>query len=479
MAKKRKKGEGTLRLRKDGRWEGRIVIGYDREGKPRTKSVLAQTKAECVAKLEKLKAIDDTKRPVKVKADMTLGDWLDFWYQNHSKPSLRPTTCQSYENWIYHHLIPGVGHIPLNKLTQSDLQQFFTDMKKNGRQNFVELKGTAMSDRSVRSCYAVCRRALDKAVQENLIRKNPAEGCKLPPLKGREMQVLTKEEMQRFLIQAKEEGMYELFLLELTTGLRRGELLALQWEDLDMETGTLKIDRQVYPVKGKLIINEPKTKAGVRTIILPPPMLEVLKEYKEQIFSPWMFPSRIRLGQPIDPGYVRKRLQEILGRAGCKQIRFHDLRHTFATMALEHGMDVKTLSAIIGHVSSSTTLNIYAHVTDEMRRTAATKIDRGIVKAKVEEVAGERKDAQPPEFIPYKPSRRRPGTGCVSHLREHLWEGRYSPVWPDGKKHSRNVYAKTEAECEEKLKVLIREMKAEIAQARGMVKVGEMEMGIL
>ncbi len=466
MAKRRKNGEGTLRHRTDGRWEGRIVIGYDKDGNPKTKSVLAKTKVECVEKLEKLKAADNTKRPVKVKADMPFGDWLDCWYQNHAKPGLRPTTCQSYENWLYYHLIPGVGHIPLNKLTQSDLQQFFTDMKKNGRQTHVETKGTAMSDRSVRSCYAVCRMALDQAVQENLIRKNPAEGCKLPPLKGREMQVLTKEEMQRFLIQAKEEGMYELFLLELTTGLRRGELLGLQWDDLDMESGTLKIDRQVYPVKGKLIINEPKTKAAVRTIILPPPMLEVLKEYKEQVFSPWVFPSRIKPEQPVDPGYVRKRLQVILERAGCKQIRFHDLRHTFATMALEHGMDVKTLSAIIGHVSSGTTLNIYAHITDDMRRSAATKIDRGIAKAEVEKLVGEREEVQPPEFNPVKLSRRRPGTGCVSQLNGHLWEGRYSPVWPDGKKHSRNVYAKTEAECEEKLKVLIKEMKAEIAQAK-------------
>ena len=222
MARKRKNGEGTLRHRTDGRWEGRVVIGYDEEGNPKTKSILARTKAECASKLEKLRNAVDPKKPAKVRPDMALGDWLDYWYQNHSKPGLRPTTRQSYENWLYEHLIPGVGHIPLNKVTQSDLQQFFTGMKKNGRHAHVETKGTALSDRSVQSCYAVCRKALDKAVAENLIRANPAQGCKLPPVKGRDMQVLTKEEMQRFLLQAREEGMYELFLLELTTGLRRG-----------------------------------------------------------------------------------------------------------------------------------------------------------------------------------------------------------------------------------------------------------------
>ena len=466
MAKKRKKGEGTVRLRKDGRWEGRYVIGYDKEGNPRTKNVLAKTKAECVEKLEQLKTADTAKEPVKVKSDMAFSDWLDFWYQNYSKPGIRPTTRQDYENWVYHHLIPGVGHIPLSKLTQADLQQFFNHMKQHGRRTHVETKGEAMADHSVRSCHAVCRMALDRAVQEDLIRKNPAEGCKLPTLKSREMRVLTHEEMQRFLIQAKEEGYYELYLLELTTGLRRGELLALQWDDFDMETGVLKISRQIYPVKGKLIINDPKTKAAVRTIILPPPMLEVLKEYKKEIFSPWIFPSRVKPDQPMDPGYVRKRLQGILARSGCKKVRFHDLRHTFATMALEHGMDVKTLSAIIGHVSSSTTLNIYAHVTDEMRQSAAAKIDRGIAKAEVADVPPEKQKEETPTFTAQKPPRRRPGTGCVTQLGDHLWEGRYSPTWPDGKKHARNIYAKTEAKCEEKLKVLIREMKAEIAQAR-------------
>ena len=123
--------------------------------------------------------------------------------------------------------------------------------------------------------------------------------------------------------------MYELFLLELTTGMRRGELLALQWTDLDFKTGRLRISRQVYSVNGRLEVNEPKTKAAVRTIILPPAMVELLAEYKAQVFSEWMFPSRIKPEQPVDPGYVRKRLQVILERAGCKRVRFHDLRHPY------------------------------------------------------------------------------------------------------------------------------------------------------
>ena len=466
MAGKRKKGEGTVRLRKDGRWEGRVVVGYDEVGNPKTKNVLAKTKKECVAKLEALKSTCQVVRPVQVRSDMPFRDWLDYWYQNYSKPRLRPSTQLNYEGLIYNHLIPGLGKIPLNQLTQGELQQFFRRMKESGRKANVERRGPGMADRSVRSCHAVCQMALDKAVEERLIHANPAVGCKLPPMKGKEMKILTQEEIQRFLIQAKAEGMYELFLLELTTGMRRGELLALRWDDLDFATGKLRIDKQVYPVGGRLIISEPKTKAANRTIILPPAMVELLAEYKKGVFSDLIFPSRIKPEQPIDPGYVRKRLQVILERAGCKRVRFHDLRHTFATLSLENGMDVKTLSTIIGHVSSATTLNTYTHITDEMRRKAALSIDQGIAKAEVQPTPEKKEEPTREDFTPILPPRRRPGTGCVSQINETLWEGRYSPKWPDGVKRPRNVYAHSLEECEEKLKVLILEMKAEIAALR-------------
>ncbi len=179
---------------------------------------------------------------------------------------------------------------------------------------------------------------------------------------------------------------------------------------------------------GKLIISEPKTKAANRTIILPPAMLEVLAEYKKGIFSDLMFPSRVKPDQPIDPGYVRKRLQVILKRAGCKSVRFHDLRHTFATMSLENGMDVKTLSTIIGHVSSATTLNTYTHITDEMRRKAAVNIDQGIAGVEVVTVGEEEKSTcSEPEFTPVQPARRRPGTGYLKQIRRKPMGGAILP----------------------------------------------------
>ena len=175
----------------------------------------------------------------------------------------------------------------------------------------------------------------------------------------------------------------------------------------------------------------------------------------------------------MDPAAVRKRLSTVLKRADCKRLRFHDLRHTFATASLEHGMDVKTLSTIIGHVSSSTTLNIYAHVTDEMQRTAAAKIDRGIVKSEAaQEVDTAPRNPPPSTFQPYQGQRRKPGTGCVSQINENLWEGRYSPRLPNGTRLARNVYAHSEEECEQKLSQLIREMKQEIAAMKAQAKAG-------
>ena len=303
----------------------------------------------------------------KLPPDMTFGTWLDFWYQNFSKPKLRPKTQLDYENCIYQHIIPALDKVPLAQLTANDLQQFYAQMKKSGRLNRTELYGPGLSDRMVRACHTRCSSALDRAVLDGHIRVNPAANCKLPSQDETEIQVLSREEMQRFLIQAKEEGYFELFLLELATGLRRGEVLALQWDDLNFRTGELRVERQVYRANGELVVSAPKTKAALRTIVLPPALVGVLKEYRQRVSSRWMFPSP-----------AKEDSQTILEHAGCRKVRFHDLRHLFVTTALENGMDVKTLSAIVGHVSAKTTLNVYTHVTDAMQRTAAAKIDRGI-----------------------------------------------------------------------------------------------------
>ena len=329
MAKKRKSGTGTVRQRGDGRWEGRVVIGYDDNGLPKTKNVLAKTKRECQEKLKTLTESMVGRNDRKVKPDMLFGDWLCYWYETHSKPTLRASTQNNYENVIHNHGLPEIGKIPLNKLSQNDLQQFYGRLKKNGRKRLTEQYGAGLSDRMVRMCHAVCRSALERAVRDDLLRTNPAIGCKLPPKKAKEMQVLDREELQKFLIQAQADGYYELFLLDLCTGMRRGELIALQWEDLNFETGVLTVNKQAYTVNGELQIIPPKTKASVRKLVLPPAVLAVLREYRKKVDSRWMFPSPVKADRPITPGVARRRLQTILERADCKRVRFHDLRHPY------------------------------------------------------------------------------------------------------------------------------------------------------
>ena len=166
----------------------------------------------------------------------------------------------------------------------------------------------------------------------------------------------------------------------------------------------------------------------------------------------------------------------ILKQTGLPHMRFHDLRHTFATMALKNGMDVKTLSAMIGHVSSETTLNIYSHVTDTMRAQAAVKIDREIggTNAEMPEAKGEPRQPETSEiegnFGPWKPKVRKSGTGCVYQINDHLWEGSYFPRLPDGSRKKFNVYAKTREECEKELAKMIEEKKKEIAAEKKKAK---------
>ena len=480
MADRRKKGSGSVRERSDGRWEGRVIVGYDDNGKPIQKSVFAKTKTECNKKLKQLK--DETvmvtgRLPSHAKASMKFGEWMDMWYQYYGKMGVSPTTQDSYKNYIYNHIIADIGDLQLDQLTQKHLQDYYERLKLGGRLVRQNVFGEGVSDRMVRGCHAICRKALEKACAVGLIPINPAIGCKIPPKKAREMEILTREEIQRFIIQAAYDGYYELFLLEFATGMRRGEICGLQWNDLNFSTGELSIRRQVVSVNDGVMVKKPKTKNSVRTVIIDTALLKVLYELKEKSESEWIFASPVKADSPLNPQTVYRKTQQILERAECKKVRFHDLRHTFATMSLENGMDIKTLSNMIGHSSVATTLDIYSHITDEMLKNASRVIDRGIGKEinrpENEIEIAMKQEVTPPtktDFTAYKGKIRKSGTGGIYKLNDHLYEGRYTPTNAYGKRESCNVYGKTYEECEAKLEEMIARKRAEIAAEKARLK---------
>ena len=450
-----------VRKRDDGRWEGRIVVGHKKNGDPIHRYVLARTQKELIVKLhdciEMYRDADLTE-----DSNMTLGEWLDRWINEYMIFTIRESTLDSYKAMIKNQIKPYLGDRPLSVLTTQELQKFYNSVKKKGRVKPDRLHGTELADSMVRGIHMMLHEALDMAVRLRLIVKNPTVGTTIPKNNYPPKQILNDEQLERFMQRIRQdERWYDFFYTELTTGLRRGEICGLKWEDFDAENGKLKVRRSVAKRKGGgLNIGETKTETGTRTIVLPPSTAELLRKRKETAVSEWIFPNIYEPEKPMHPDYAYHRLKTLLKQAELPLIRFHDLRHTFATLSLENGMDVKTLSAMLGHVSAATTLDIYTHVTGDIQTEAAAKIDRGLGN-EVQESPAQTEQSSVEDFQPVLGRKRKSGSGCITQINDHLFEGRYSPTWPDGTKHSKCVYAHTREECEAKLKTLIREMQAE------------------
>ena len=251
--------------------------------------------------------------------------------------------------------------------------------------------------------------------------------------------------------------------------MRRGELLGLKWDDINFTTGELSIRREYTTLGSDYIISTPKTKSSVRSVHLPQSVLNILGEYRKTVNSEWVFPSPLDPTHPRSPTSCRSRLSDMLERAECNHIPFHGLRHIFSTMALENGLDIKTLSAVLGHSSAETTISVYSHVTGEMERNAAKKMDDAFGTPKPadspvcddnpEDGQTPNQKQKPAEFTAQKSKKRKPGTGCISKISKNTWQGKYTPRGKDGKREQHIVYAKNEEECERRLKEMIKELK--------------------
>ena len=384
MGKKRANGEGSIRKRKDGRWEGFYTAAYDpATGKQKIKNVLGKTQAEVKEKLKK--AIADSQRlDMNRSGTHTVKSWVQMWYEVYAEPRLRENTKDYYLNYINNHIIPQLEDIKLDKLTTIQIQKFYNDLQKNGRvqrYQHIQLKNKGLSVRVVHGIHTLLNNCLEQAVAERLILVNPTRGCKLPKMEKREMKVLPEEKIRPYLMEADKRGLLAPFYLELTTGLRRGELLALLWTDLDVENRTISITKQVTRTKGELVVSQPKTHNSIRVLPVSQQAVDLLvEEHKKHPGNPYMFPSP-KTGGMFDPDSFRHTHEKILKAIGAEHIRFHDLRHTFATLSLKNGVDVKTLSSTLGHYSAGFTLSTYTHATPDMMREAADTMGDVIGKA--------------------------------------------------------------------------------------------------
>ncbi len=372
MAKRRPSGDGMVRKRDDGRWEGRIIVGHKNNGDPIYRYVLAKTQAELTQKLhDKIEMYRDADLSEDCK--MTLGEWLDKWISEFMIFTIREGTLSAYKSLIEHQIKPYLGNRPLSTLTTNEIQKFYNAIKKNGRVHADREHGTELADSMVRKIHMLLHESLETALKQRLIVNNPTNGTTIPKNNYPAKQILNDEQLEKFMKVIKaDKQWHDFFYTELTTGLRRGEICGLRWEDFDEQNGRLKIRRSVGRIKnGVLPIGETKTETGMREILLPPSTTELLIKRKENAVGNWIFPNFYRPEEPLNPQSAYTHLKVLLKKAELPLIRFHDLRHTFATHAIAGGVDAKTLSGILGHTNASFTLDTYTHVTTDMQKNAA------------------------------------------------------------------------------------------------------------
>ena len=375
---KRNNGEGTITKRKDGRWEGRYYTGEIVNGKRVRKNVLAKTKAECKEKLNK--AISDNANRMRIiercdfltNPEPTLEEWSRIWFESFCAASVKEYTRNSYQSYFYRYILPNLGGMKIKDISTVSCQQFLMKMYTSGRTRNVEKKGNGLSAKTVKDIKIALQTCLQKAEDEGLIDTNPCRKVQLPKDAPKEMQTLKANELGAFLRETKDSGCYEFSILEITTGLRLGEILALTWDDLDIKNKTISVNKQVQRIGSELKITTPKTASSIRTVALCDECFNqlILLRSRQRLDTKLIFPSPIT-GGLRDPSSVTRKLHRMQKRAGVPQIRFHDLRHSFATLSLEQGMDIKTVSHMLGHTDAGFTMNTYMHVTDNMQQTVA------------------------------------------------------------------------------------------------------------
>ena len=379
-------GGGNIRQRPDGRWEGRYTAGIDPgTGKQIQKSIYGKTQKEVRERLRKITSeIDEGSylEPSKCR----VGKWLDIWLNEYTE-NVKPYTKYSYQVTIKNHLKPAFGYVRLAELNTVMVQAFLNNLVRSKAEG-----GKGLSPKTAINIHGVFHRALKQAVNIGLIRSNPTDACIRPRGERKPIRPLEDEEVGAFLRAIEGHRFALLYLVDLFTGMRQGEILGLTWDCVDFRRGTIFLYRQLQQrqAKGDFGYYFTSLKNGKsRTITPAPTVMRVLQaqrkaqnEMRLRAGAAWHNDEELvftdELGRPLSRRTVYKNFKQIANQLDLPNLRFHDLRHTFATISFQSGDDPKTVQENLGHHSAAFTLDVYGHVTDRMKRESAERMERFI-----------------------------------------------------------------------------------------------------
>lgn len=381
--KRRARGEGSIRQRKDGTWEARFVIGTDPgTGKEIRKSVYAKTQKEVRMKMTEAVAAldrDDYREPSK----MTVGQWLDVWTAEYLN-GVKPYTVLNYTQHIKNHIKPAMGAIKLGMLDAHTIQKFYNTLGKeqNGK--------PALSAKTIKNIHGVLHKALSQAVMIGYLRANPADACTLPRITQKEIKPLDEDATARFIEAIKGHQYEPVFLVTLFTGMRQGEVLGLTWDCVDLDNGIITINKQLQKETGGGSVYDlvPTKNSKGRTITPAIYVMNLLRgqrrkqaEWQLRAGQLWESSGLVftnELGGHLMPHTVYHNFKKIVASIDMPNARFHDLRHSYAVAAIRSGDDIKTVQGNLGHATASFTLDKYGHVTDQMKRDSADRMQQYI-----------------------------------------------------------------------------------------------------
>lgn len=376
---------GSIRQRRPKVWQITIELPKDpvtgkRNRRYRTiegtKKEAERAMHEFITELEKGYYVTNT--------NISITEWVNTWLEVYIIPNVSPTTFSRYQGMIRRYITPVIGHIPVQRMTTLGVQSWVNGLK------ISPASGKEMSAATIKHAYHVLKVAMDKAVLAGIIYRSPCTGIMLPKGQKKQAVIYDEKEIRQLLNAASGTEMELVIDMELCMGLRRGELLGLEWGDVDWDHNQIKIIRNRVVVNGKSVVKEPKTATSVRTLDVPLPLMKKLKKHKMQCLS-----NKLRMGlaytatdyiivhpdgKPIYPEYLSQMLTKLQDKAGLPKCRFHDLRHLCASIMLLQGVNVKVAQERLGHKDITTTMNIYSHVLPSSAKEAADKIGELVYK---------------------------------------------------------------------------------------------------